>query len=196
MLTFGPSRTFTSLRQTPVLQAPVLVRRLSLELWTLLYDFSEEKSCSEVGLGCEFVAPARVSRLASGGCRIGGGFLPWVESFSYRLLEVLTIFIRGQVDRGPRKSSCASFGRQPSRSWISVQRSFQQSTCELPSPSSRGSDVGKQFCRLTCVRYPLGQTPATYHHVSCRLASGGRLSRCFLESCTSPQKLFLKLWSK
>ena len=26
-----------------------------------------------------------------------------------------------------------------------------------------------------------------------RLASGGPLSRCFLASCTSPQKLFLKL---
>ena len=36
--------------------------------------FGREQLLSEVGLQYEFDAPARVSRLASGGCRIGVGF--------------------------------------------------------------------------------------------------------------------------
>ena len=43
---------------------------------------------------------------------------------------------------------------------------------------------------------PSWQTPATHRRVSVRLASGGPLSRCFLESCTSSRKLLLKLRSK
>ena len=50
--------------------------------------------------------------------------------------------------------------------------------------------------RSICVGCPLGQIPATHHRVSARSASGGPLSRCFLNRCTSPQKLFLKLRSK
>ena len=42
-----PSRIFNSSRQTPVLQAPVLVQRLCLlDLSTRLYDLSDEKGCS------------------------------------------------------------------------------------------------------------------------------------------------------
>ena len=105
MLTFGASRTFTSLRQTPVLQAPVLARRLSLEFWTLLYDFSEEKGCSvRVDWDTGSLPPPefRDSRAAAAGFVVD---LPWVESFSYRFrhpqhvnlleLEALTSLIRG-----------------------------------------------------------------------------------------------------
>ena len=46
---------------------------VSQELWTLLYDFCEDKRVlSEVVLGHELAAPARTSRLAGGGCRVGG----------------------------------------------------------------------------------------------------------------------------
>ena len=86
---------------------------VSRELWTLLYDFSDEKKVpSEVGLGNEFEAPTGTSRFASSGGRIGGGF---VVGFRYPQhinpleLEAFISLIRGLVDRG-LKSSCALFG--------------------------------------------------------------------------------------
>ena len=115
--------------------------------------------------------------------------LPWVESFSYRFrypqhinlleLEALISLIHSRAG-GPwsRKSSCALFGRQARCFWISVQRAFQQS-CELPSSSTRGSLVRKQFVARFVLGAPLGQITATHHRVSTRLASGGRLCRCF-----------------
>ena len=52
-----------------------------------------------------------------------------------------------------------------------------------------GLFLANKFVARFVLGCPLGQTPATHHHVSIRLASGRLLSRCFLDSCTSPQKL-------
>ena len=129
---------------------------VSLELWTFLYDFSEEQGCSvrlvwDTGLmhPLEF----RDSGAAVAGLVVD---LPWVEIFSYRFrhlqrfylheLEAFVSLIPGAGGPWSRKSSCALFGRQPNRSWISVQRSFQQSTSEFPSPSPRGSS--EPLCKI------------------------------------------------
>ena len=173
---------------------------VSLELWTRLHDFSDEQGCSvrlDWDMNSMPTPELRDSRAAVAGLVVD---LPWVESFSYRFrypqhfnlleLEALISLIRGLVDRG-----LGSRRRQPSCSWISVKGAFQQPTCELPSSSPRGSIVGKQFV-ARFVGCFLGQIPAKHHRVSTRLARGGPLSRRFLDSCTSPQKLFLKLRSK
>ena len=83
---------------------------VSLELWTRLYDFSDEKGCS-VRLGWDtgsMLPPEfRDSRAAVAGLVVD---LPWVEGFSYRFrhpqhinlleLEALMSLIREPVDRG------------------------------------------------------------------------------------------------
>ena len=120
---------------------------VSLELWTLLYDYSEEKGCS---VRLDWETGSMLPRVAVAGLVVD---LAWVERFSYRFrhpqqinlleLEALISLIRGLVDRGVGNSRVLCL--VDSRVVLgSVQRSFQQSTCELPSPSSRGSVVGKQ----------------------------------------------------
>ena len=101
-------------------------------------------------------APARVSRLASGGCRIGGGFAVGrkflVSVSAPSTCQPSRIGSPDQPHSGAGVTVVSeivvcfvwSTSRQSSRSWISVQRSFQQSTCELTPPSSRRSVVGKQ----------------------------------------------------
>ena len=153
---------------------------VSQELWTLLHDFSEEKGCSvrlDWDTGSMRPPEFRDSRAAVAGLVVD---LPWVESFSYRFrhpqhinlleLEALISLIRGLVDRGigNRRVVCLVDSRVVLGS---VCKGRSSSRRELPSPSCRG--------------------PSRRTITSC-----GPLSRCFLERCTSPRKLFLKLRSK
>ena len=88
----------------------MLVRRLSLELWARLYDFSDEKGCSvrlDWDLSSMPTPELRDSQAAVARLVVD---LPWVESFSYCFrypqhmnlleLDVLISLIRGLVDRG------------------------------------------------------------------------------------------------
>ena len=83
---------------------------VSRELWTLLYDFSDEEGCSvSLDWDTSSMPPPEVrdSRATVTGLVVD---LPWVESFSYRFrypqhinlpeLEALISLIRGLVDRG------------------------------------------------------------------------------------------------
>ena len=83
---------------------------VSLQLWTLLFNSSEEKGCSARldGTAGSMLPPKfRDSRAAVDGLEVD---LPWVESFSYRFrhsqhinlleLEALISLIRRLVDRG------------------------------------------------------------------------------------------------
>ena len=83
---------------------------VSLELSTLLFDFSEEKGCSvRLDWDADSMHPPefRDSRVAVAGAVVD---LPWVECFSYRFrhpqhinlleLEALVKLIRGPVGRG------------------------------------------------------------------------------------------------
>ena len=128
--------------------------------------------------------------------------MPWVESFSYlfrypqhiHLLEVeaLISHIRGLLDRGlgNRRVLC-----------LVDSRVVLGSVCKERSSSRRvnfrlrrlgGLLFANNLSLDLCVGYPLGQIPATHHLVFTQSASGGPLSRCFLDSCTSLHELFFE----
>ena len=159
----------------------MLVRRLSLELWARLYDFSDEKGCSvrlDWDLSSMPTPELRDSQAAVARLVVD---LPWVESFSYCFrypqhmnlleLDVLISLIRGLVDRGLGKSSCALYVDS---------RVVLGSVCKWRSSSRRGrvnfrlrrlggllsaNNLSLDLCCSTCVGYPLGQIPATHRRV-------------------------------
>ena len=117
---------------------------VSLELRTILYDFSVEKGCS-VRLDWNTMPPPEIrdSRAAVAGFVVD---LPSVESFSHRFrhpqhinlleLEALISLIRELVDRGlgNRRVLCLVDSR------VVLGSVFQQLTCKLP-PSDAPSRV-------------------------------------------------------
>ena len=119
---------------------------VSLEPWTLLYDFSEEKGCSvrlDWDTGSTPPPEFRDSRAAVARLVVD---LPWVESFSYRFrhpqhinlleLEALISLTRGLVDRGlgNRRVLC-----------LVDSRAVLGSVCKGRSSSRR---VNFHLCRL------------------------------------------------